>query len=72
MNLVQVATWIQEGYREYYDNYDILKYDQSMNISKHVMRYVMIKCGGHLNPEIISHLVKLETSVPDQNGTVLL
>jgi hypothetical protein len=65
MNLVEIATWIQEGQREAYDG-DI----SSSDFKNYVIGYVMIKGKGHLNPRIIGELVDLETSIPDKNGFI--
>jgi len=70
MNLVEVATWIQEGYAEFYqrqrdENYDLI------SKKDYVMRYVMEKGRGRLNPSIISDLIDMETSVPDDDGFTL-
>jgi hypothetical protein len=65
MNLVEVATWIQDGYREAYDNFE----DLPNGVQNYVFRYVMQAGKGCLNPSIVKSLVQLETSVPDQHGT---
>jgi hypothetical protein len=67
MNLVKVATWIQEGYAEYYqrrrdENYDIF------SKKDYVMRYVMEKGNGHFNPKQIDMLIDWENSVSDEYG----
>lgn len=66
MNLVKVATWVQEGYREAYD-----KEIADDLFIKYVVGYVMRKGKGQLNPLNIEDLVKLETSVPDKRGFVM-
>jgi hypothetical protein len=70
MNLVKVATWIQEGYAEYYrrrrdENYDLIPKKD------YVMKYVMEEGRGQLNPSMISDLIDMETSVPDDEGFTL-
>ena len=66
MNLVEVATWIQEGYAEFYTNPHIKA--PYVNAETYALYYVMRKGKGHLNPATIKDLIALETSVPDPNG----
>jgi hypothetical protein len=68
MNLVKVATYIQEGYEKYYN---IPKCDR--NELKHtkkqiIMRYVMNKTRGHINPTQIDLLITMESSIEDPEG----
>ena len=70
MNLVEVATWIQEGYKEYYEKTPTIVRPIAGTVQDYVMAYVMRKGKGHLNPALIRDLVVLETSVPDQDGMV--
>ena len=68
MNLVQIATWIQEGYRKYYDDRkNGIKHKDQTDF---IMGYVIRKGKGKLNPKIVREFICLETSVPDENGTV--
>jgi hypothetical protein len=64
MNLVEVAKWIQEGYRKYY----YLKTNNltSQNSKDFIMDHVLKLGKGKLNPKIINELVDLETSVADK------
>jgi Asp-tRNA(Asn)/Glu-tRNA(Gln) amidotransferase B subunit len=72
MNLVELATIIQAGYRKFYDN--IRKENNyhygRKTVQDYVFGYVMLNMKGHCNPQTIRTLVELETSVPDQYGTV--
>ena len=65
MNLVEVATWIQEGYKMYYND---KKNGIRVQKSDFIMRHVMHKGKGHLNPKIIQILIDVEDSVEDENG----
>jgi len=69
MNLVEVAKWIEEGYRKYYY---IKKTEGSVDKKCHqfVIDHVMRLGRGGLNPVILKQLVELETSVPDENGMI--
>lgn len=68
MNLVEVAKWIQEGYRKYY----YIKKTDGTDVTPHdfVLKYVMNIGRGKLNPIMIEKLVDLETSVPNEDGMV--
>ena len=80
MNLVEVATWIQEGYKKYYEDkkagrtidFRLPSGKPVSSVKECVMYYVMKKGEGHLNPKEISMLIDMETSVPDEHGTVQL
>jgi len=66
MNLLQIATWIQEGYKQYYNTPLIARPLLGPNAKKRsVMRYVMNKGRGHLNPDVIEQLIDMENSVED-------
>ena len=71
MNLVEVATWIQEGYKEYYGIDKLARPILNRSTKDYVMQYVMRKGRGHLNPKVIEDLIKLETSVEDKVGRTL-
>jgi len=70
MNLVEVSTWIQEGYKEYYHMKKDLIGEERMNksVEEYVMYYVLKKGRGHLNPNIITDMISWENSIPDENG----
>ena len=72
MNLVEIATWIQDGMREYavIKKANIQFHHGFVDKKTFVMSYVMREGKGHLNPKIIGKLIDLETSVPDENGLV--
>ena len=71
MNLVQIATWIQEGYKYYSDNYQSKAREGSLSeCKKIVFMYVMRKCKGRENPQIITKLIDLENSIPNKYGLV--
>ena len=46
MNLVEVATWIQEGYKEYYEKTPLLVRPIAGAAQSHVLGHVMRKCKG--------------------------
>ena len=70
MNLVEVSTWIQDGYKIAYANRASLPKEESRiyPIQSYVLGYVMRQSGGHINPAVIEDLISMETSVPDENG----
>ena len=75
MNLVEVAKYIQEGYRKYYY---IKKTEGQFDNSIHgfndchqfVIDHVMKLGRGGFNPKTLKYLVELETSVSDENGMI--
>lgn len=67
MDLVKVATWIQEGYKEAY----AVGENNRVIVEGWVWGYVMRKGRGQLNPKIVEELVRYEDSVPDKNGMKL-
>jgi hypothetical protein len=69
MNLVEVATWIHDGYKSYNSNVKVIKLDQTKR--DYVTRYVLDKGRGQLNPQTIIMLVEMETSIPDENGCII-
>ena len=66
MNLVEVATWIQEGYHAF--NETNLPFSERTNW---IVGQVMQKTKGRANPIQIKELVELETTIPDKNGMQL-
>jgi len=65
MNLVEVATWIQEADRNWHLNNGGYKRDY------YIVGYVMRKGRGHFNPVQIKELVDMEDSYNDGTGMKL-
>lgn len=61
MNLVEVATWIQEADR----NWHQLVFYIGTDRVKYIMHYVMQKGKGKFNPKQIEQLIEMEDSYDD-------
>ena len=71
MNLLQIAKWIQDGYREYYKIDKLARPILNRSTEDFVLGYIMRTSGGTVNPNQMMELIKLENSIPDGEGTVL-
>jgi len=71
MNLVKIANWIQDGYREYYKIDKLARPILGRTKEQFVLLYVMRISKGQVNPNQMMELIQLENSVPDEHGTVL-
>jgi hypothetical protein len=65
MNLVEIATYIQDGYKKYYNTPLCDRGELQFDRKQIIMRYVMQKTKGHINPTQIDLLITMETSIDD-------
>ena len=68
MNLVEIATIIQEGYKEWqeknwFSNMSYPEGDNEKKCKEWVMKKVLKHYKGKINPKIAKQLIDMETSV---------